>query len=93
MYKDALEREFSAAGIAYGREVRFDIDYKGRILPHPIYAEFTVFHKIILEVKCTPGLPDVLYAQTLNYLKVSGNRLGLLVTFGQPSLEFRRVVL
>jgi len=93
VYKDALECEFSSSGIHYGREVKFDIAYKEQMLPHFYYADFTVFDKIILEVKSMDGLHDALLAQTLNYLKVSGYRLGLLVNFGKKSLEYRRVVL
>lgn len=93
VYKDALEREFRDAGMPYGREVRFDVLYKGCDLPHHFFADFLVYNKIILEVKSMDGLHDDLLAQTLNYLKVSGSRVGLLVNFGKKSLQYRRVIL
>ena len=93
VYKGALEQEFSASGINYGREIQFDVHYKGVKLAHKFFADFTVFDKIILEVKCAESLHDIFFAQSLNYLKVSGYRLALLVNFGQERLEFKRIVL
>jgi GxxExxY protein len=93
VYKDALEYELSQAGIPYGREVLYEVKYKGIILPHKFFADFVVFGKIILEVKGMSGLVDEHVAQTLNYLRVSGNKLGILVNFGELSLKFRRIVL
>jgi GxxExxY protein len=93
VYKDAIEVEFNSSGIKYGREIQFDVQYKGAQLRHKFFADFTVFDKIILEVKCAESLHDIFYAQSLNYLKVSGYRLALLVNFGQERLEFKRIVL
>jgi GxxExxY protein len=93
VYKDALESEFGRAAIPYEREVKFEVRYRWGPLPHCFYADFTVLDKIILEVKSIEGLHDALYAQTLNYLKVSGYKLGLLVNFGKQSLEYKRLVL
>jgi len=93
VYKDALEYELNRAQIPYSREERFDIFYKTTNLPHAFYADFTVFDKIILEVKSKDGLHDDLLAQTLNYLRASEFKLALLVNFGKSSLEYRRIVL
>jgi GxxExxY protein len=92
VYKDALEYEFRKAGIHYCREVEYEVNYKGIILPHKFYADFVVYDKIILEVKCLRILTDEHFAQTLNYLKVSGCKLGLLVNFGELKLVKRRIV-
>ena len=56
------------------------------------YADFTVYESIILEAKAISGIPDELYARTINYLKVSNMNLGLIVNFGKPSLEYKRVI-
>ncbi len=52
-----------------------------------------VLNKIILEVKCCSALGSEHLAQALNYLKVSGCSLALLVNFGTDKLEYKRVVL
>jgi GxxExxY protein len=93
VYKDALELEFRNANIPYEREKMYDVNYKGILLPHKFYADFVVFDKIILEVKGVSGISDEFIAQTLNYLKVSGNQLALLVNFGEFKLNYKRIVL
>jgi GxxExxY protein len=93
VYKDALELEFRRAGISYEREKEYVVNYKGSILPHKFFADFVVFNKIILEIKGMAGIADEHVAQALNYLKVSGNRLALIVNFGEIKLTHRRVVL
>ncbi len=92
VYKDALELEFRRNGILYEREREYVVDYKGTILPHRFYADFVVFDKVILEVKGMSGISDAFIAQALNFLKVSGNRLALIVNFGEEKLTSRRVV-
>jgi len=47
---------------------------------------------IYLEIKAGTGLNDEHVAQTLNYLKASKNRLGLLINFGRLKLEYKRLI-
>ncbi|MFH2141080.1 MAG: GxxExxY protein, partial [Bacteroidota bacterium] len=56
-------------------------------------ADFVVFDKIIFEVKAIELLTDSHTKQTLNYLAASKQKLGLLVNFGQDSLEYKRIIL
>ncbi|PIQ16673.1 MAG: GxxExxY protein [Flavobacteriales bacterium CG18_big_fil_WC_8_21_14_2_50_32_9] len=93
VYKDALEYEFKKAGIPYEREKKYEVNYKGIILPHKFHADFVVYDKIILEAKGVSGISDDFIAQCINYLKVSENKLALLVNFGELRLKSQRVVL
>lgn len=93
VYKDALEFEFRKANIPYKREQEYRVNYKGVILPHKFFADFVVMDKIILEVKAVSGITDQFIAQALNYLKVSGNKLALIVNFGEESLNYKRILL
>ena len=93
VYKDALEYEFKTNDIPYEREKEYKVKYKEIILPHNFYADFVVYDKIILEVKCISEINNEHIAQTMNYLKISNCRLGLLVNFGKLSLEFKRIIL
>ncbi len=93
VYKDALEYEFNLNKIQYEREKKYDIDYKGEILPHNYYADFVVMDKIILEIKAVNGIADEFVKQTLNYLAASKCRLGIIVNFGECSLNYKRLVL
>ncbi len=93
VYKDAIEFELKKKHLHYNREKVFTIAYKGTILPHKFYADFAIGDNIILEVKAAEGgLADAQVAQTINYLKASGCRIGLLVNFGRGDLEFRRLI-
>ena len=93
VYKDALEYEFNKANIPYEREKKYDVNYKGIILPHKFYADFVVMDKIILEVKAVQGIADEFVAQAINYLKVSNNQLALIANFGEIKLQYKRIVL
>ena len=93
VYKDALEYEFRKAKIPYKRERKYVVNYKEVILPHKFYADFVVFDNIILEIKAVSGIADEFIAQAINYLKVSGNKLALIVNFGEIKLNSRRIVL
>ncbi len=93
VYKDALEYEFRKANIPFEREKEYKVIYKDITLPHKFYADFVVYGKIILEVKSTSEMADKYIAQALNYLKVSENKLALLVNFSPEKLDFQRIVL
>ena len=93
VYKDAIEIEGRRKTIPVEREKEFDIEYKGIILPHRFFADMVFFEKIIVEVKASEGaLSNENIAQTLNYLKASGYKVGLLINFGRSKLEFKRLV-
>ena len=93
VYKDALEYEFKKRNISYEREKEYPVKYKDVILPHKFYADFVVRDKIIIEVKAKSDFAKEDIAQTINYLRLSNCRLGLLINFGTPSLQYKRVVL
>ncbi len=93
VYKDAMEYEFKNSGISYQREKEYIINYKNIILPHKFYADFVVYDKIIVEVKCGMNIIDEYIKQTLNYLAVSKCLLGIIVNFGEDSLKYKRLVL
>lgn len=92
VYKDALEYEFRKANIYCEREREYEIHYKDIILPHKFYADFVVYGSIILEVKAVKAISPEHMAQAINYLKVSMNKLALIVNFGELQLKHKRVV-
>ena len=93
VYKDAIEYEFKKIEIPYEREKKYEVEYKGIILPHYFFADFVVFDKIILEVKAKKGIVDEHYNWVINYLGISKCTLGLIVNFGENSLITKRVIL
>jgi GxxExxY protein len=92
IYKDALEIEFKRNHIPYEREKRFNVEYENVSLPHGFDADFFVFDTIVLEIKARLGISSDNFRQTLNYLKASRIKLGILINFGESSLKFHRIV-
>jgi len=93
VYKDAIQYEFQKRKIDFEREKEYSITYKTTVLVHRFYADFVVFGNIILEIKSAEnGLCTEFTSRVINYLKVSGCKVGLLVNFGRSSLEFKRLV-
>ena len=93
VYKDAIEYEFKKKNIFYEREMKYEVKYKGTILPHYFFADFVVFNKIILEVKAQKRIVDEHYSWVINYLAISKCLLGLIVNFGNNSLITKRIIL
>ncbi|MDG5466860.1 GxxExxY protein [Deltaproteobacteria bacterium IMCC39524] len=54
-------------------------------------ADLLVEDKVIVELKAVKAIAPEHFAQTMNYLKVSGLDVGLLVNFGRPRLEYQRI--
>jgi GxxExxY protein len=93
IYKDALVVELQRAKIPFTRERKYEVTYKGVVLPHAYFADFVPWDKIIFEAKAVEALTDAHVKQVLNYLAAAKLELGLLVNFGADSLEWKRVVL
>lgn len=92
VYQDALELELKRREIPFVREKRYSIIYKDKQLRHFYVADFVVYDTIILELKIGGYIGEPYLKQTLNYLKASGLRLGIVINFGTPSLEYQRVI-
>ncbi|CAN5680838.1 hypothetical protein BH10BAC2_BH10BAC2_03280 [soil metagenome] len=62
-------------------------------MKHKFYADFIVFDNVILEVKPKEGgIAEEDYAQTINYLKCAGCKIGLILNFAKLKLEIKRVI-
>jgi GxxExxY protein len=92
VYKDAFEYELNQKHLFFEREKMYEISYKEIILPHKFYADFVIFDQVILEIKAKEGIAPEDMAQTLNYLKCSGCKIGLILNFGRMKLDIKRVI-
>ena len=91
VYQEALELEFLRQGISYEVQKPLTITYKGQRLQKSYVADFLVDGKIIVEIKALDHLSGTEEAQILNYLKVTGQRVGVLLNFGNGhKLEWKR---
>jgi GxxExxY protein len=92
VYQECMEMELAAQGIPAVPLQEMPIFYKGRKLKKTYIADFVAYGKIIVELKALDKLTSREEAQVLNYLKASGFEIGILINFGGPSLEFKRIV-
>ena len=91
VYQEALEYEFDFQKIPYESQVELQITYKNIILKQKYKPDFVIDDKIIVEIKAQKQLTEIDEAQLHNYLKVTGLKLGLLLNFGKPKLEIKRI--
>jgi GxxExxY protein len=90
IYQRCLAIELKSAGIEFQREVDQDIYYNS-IKVGTRRADFVIENKIIVELKAVINLEDVHLAQAKNYLVAYGFETGLLINFGNTSLQFKKV--
>mgnify|MGYP002388290400 CR=1 FL=1 len=94
VYQESLERELRSRNIPYWSQKEFIVLYKGQPLAQIFRADLVCYDKILLELKATKEVNDDHRAQLINYLKVTGLRLGLLINFGHtPRVTIERFVL
>ncbi|QFY90727.1 GxxExxY protein [Magnetovirga frankeli] len=91
-YENALCVEFGLRKIAYAQQPRFDVVYKevkvGEYIP-----DLIVFNKIVIDTKTIERITDHEKGQILNYLKITGLRVGLILNFKYAKLQWERLAL
>ena len=92
VYQEALEKELKRQGIPFEREKSFTIMYKGEELEQKYIADFVIYDKIVVELKAVDELLPVHKAQVINYLAITGYKLGLLVNFNARQVKPERIV-
>ncbi|MCB1175337.1 MAG: GxxExxY protein [Leptospiraceae bacterium] len=93
VYQECLAKEFAAAQIPYLEQPELELNYKGAILKSKFKPDFICYGEIIIELKAVKMLLPEHKAQLLNYLKITGKKLGFLVNFAaSPQVELIRMV-
>ncbi len=91
-YENALCVEFMTRQIPFEQQKRFNIIYKnykiGEFIP-----DLVVYGKIIIDTKTIDKITDLERGQVLNYLKITGCRVGLILNFKHATLQWARFVL
>jgi GxxExxY protein len=91
VYRKAMLLELAACGVDGEAEKTFDIRYRDQFIGHYI-ADLVVEGTVIVELKAVESISQAHVGQVVNYLKASGLPVGLLLNFGRPRLEIRRVL-
>ncbi len=90
IYQRALEIEMRLANIEFLREFEMPIFYRDEQIGTR-RVDFLVEGKISVELKAITKLDDVHFAQGINYLEAYNLEIGLLINFGEISLNFKRL--
>ena len=90
VYQEALAIEFAERGIPFEREKEIHAVYKGIVLGGTFIPDYICYDKIIVEIKAVKDLDDVHRSQAINYAKIAGYSLSLLINFGEESLVKER---
>lgn len=91
VYQRALSIELNLQGLEHEREKEMPLQYKGSDIGTR-RVDFFVMNKIMVEIKAVSQLEDVHLAQAINYLEAYHMQIGLLINFGNTSLQFKRVM-
>ena len=92
LYENALIVEFKTRGITFERQRRFEVLYKGEHVGEFI-PDLIAHGKVVVDTKCIERITDHERGQMLNYLRITGLEVGLLLNFKHSKLEFERIVL
>jgi GxxExxY protein len=91
VYENSLSIELRKCGLAVECQKAFPVLYEGAVVGDYL-ADLVVCEKVVVECKAVTALDAVHEAQLINYLKASGLRVGLLINFARPKLQYRRLV-
>ena len=90
VYENALAHELRLNGLHVEQQVAVRVYYKNKRIGKYI-MDLLVEDQILVEVKAVSILTQIHVAQVINYLKATDYTIGLLINFGNPRLEFRRL--
>ena len=91
IYQRALSIELNLQDIQHEREMEIALSYKGKDIGTR-RVDFFVANQVMVEIKAVRELEDVHLTQAINYLEAYGLDIGLLLNFGNTSLQFKRVM-
>ena len=89
LYENGLAWELGLRGLRVSVQREFRVVYKQKELGL-YYADLVVEDKVIAEIKAVDELNDIHRAQLMNYLRITGLRVGLLMNFARPRLQYER---
>ena len=91
VYENALYHRSAREGLRVVQQYQMKVLYDG-VLVGEFFADLLAEEKVLVEIKAVRELEDIHMAQAMNYLKASGLPVCLLINFGRPKIEIRRLV-
>ncbi len=91
-YENALAVEFGLRAIPFIQQPRYPIVYKsinvGEYVP-----DLIAFEALVVDAKVIDAITDHERGQMLNYLRISGLEVGVIINFRRAKLEWERIIL
>src|SRR6185369_1514523 len=91
VYENAFAHELRKQGLEVAQQSGITVYYDG-IVAGEYIADLLVGNEVLVELKAVKALDNVHMAQCLNYLKATGLQVCLLINFGTPHIEVKRIV-
>jgi GxxExxY protein len=91
VYENALAYEFRKAKLPFEQQKELKVRYEGVVVGDYV-ADLIVRERVLLEIKAARGIDMVHTAQCLNYLRATAIKLGLILNFGRPKVEIKRLI-
>jgi GxxExxY protein len=91
VYENALVHELRKSGLAVKQQYAMAVLYDGSVVGD-YAADVLVEDLVLVELKAVKAMDEVHMAQCMNYLKATGLRVCLLLNFGRPQLQVKRIV-
>ncbi|HKW76289.1 MAG TPA: GxxExxY protein [Terriglobales bacterium] len=91
VYRNCMEIALTESGILVQREYPIPVYFRGKEAGQ-FRADLLVTKQVLLELKAAQSLDRSHEAQILNYLRATDMEIGLLLNFGSPRPQFRRIV-
>ena len=92
IYENALVAEFRRRGIGFTQQQRFPVIYKGENVG-VLIPDLIAYNAVIVDTKVIPEISDRELGQMINYLRITGLRVGVILNFFNSKLEWNRVIL
>ena len=92
VYENALMILLDREGIPAKQQASANVYFQNKVVGQ-YFADILVDNKLILELKTVDAISNIHKAQILNYLRATGIKLGLILNFAKPRLEYKRLVL
>ena len=92
VYENALAHEMKKNGLDVIQQFPLKVWYDG-VLVGEYAADLFVNSCVLVELKAIQTLDPKLIGQCTNYLRATGTRLCLLINFGTPKIQIKRIVL
>jgi GxxExxY protein len=91
VYENSLLFELQESGLVVAQQKPVHVRYGGKVVGDYV-PDLLVSNEVLVEIKATPALDEIHRLQCINYLRATGLRVCLLINFGRPRLEVKRIV-